>query len=91
MTNTRPALTPRQREVLELLQVWLLDHGFAPTVQEIADYFGISKTGAWQHLDALEDKGYIVRSIYRRRAIELAGDQRHVRCPHCKQGFQVPV
>jgi repressor LexA len=53
-------LTPRQAEILALIQEYISDEGYPPTRMEIADAFGFrSPNAAEEHLRALERKGYI--------------------------------
>ncbi len=53
-------LTPRQAEILALIQEYINDEGYPPTRMEIADAFGFrSPNAAEEHLRALERKGYI--------------------------------
>jgi repressor LexA len=53
-------LTPRQAEILALIQEYIYDEGYPPTRMEIADAFGFrSPNAAEEHLRALERKGYI--------------------------------
>lgn len=53
-------LTPRQAEILALIQEYISDEGYPPTRMEIAAAFGFrSPNAAEEHLRALERKGYI--------------------------------
>ncbi len=53
-------LTPRQGEILALIQEYLHDEGYPPTRMEIAAAFGFrSPNAAEEHLRALERKGFI--------------------------------
>jgi len=67
----RKELTNRQRKVLDFITSYLRDTGYPPTVREIAGEFGISSKGAYDHLIAIEKKGYIRRDPAKPRAIEL--------------------
>ena len=64
-------LTRRQREVLEFIKSYMHEHKFPPTIREIGEYFGISVRGSYDHVKALEKKGYIKCSVNRSRAIEI--------------------
>jgi repressor LexA len=53
-------LTPRQAEILALIQEYIYDEGYPPTRMEIAEAFGFrSPNAAEEHLRALERKGFI--------------------------------
>ena len=67
----RKELTNRQRKVLDFITNYLRDTGYPPTVREIAGEFKISSKGAYDHLVAIEKKGYIRRDPAKPRAIEL--------------------
>ncbi|ECT1022508.1 LexA family transcriptional regulator [Salmonella enterica] len=55
-------LTDRQQQTLDLLISFRKEHGFPPTVQEIAEMQGYrSHNAAAEHLRALERKGVITR------------------------------
>ena len=66
-------LTPRQRKIFEYIRKHITKCGYGPTVREIADEFDIvSPNGVVCHLDALVNKGFIVRKARKSRSIELS-------------------
>ncbi len=65
------AITARQREVLEFVKRYLREHHYPPTFREISRAFGISAKGAYDHVKALERKGYVALNNYRSRTIEV--------------------
>jgi repressor LexA len=65
-------LTPRRKQILEFLELYIEQHGYAPTIQEIGRHFHLSSTATvHKHLTALEQLGLIERSQHRSRAIEF--------------------
>jgi repressor LexA len=53
-------LTSRQTQVLEFINQYLEDHGYPPTVREVAGHFGFrSPRAAHDHMKALERKGHL--------------------------------
>jgi repressor LexA len=65
-------LTPRQERLLRIIEESVAKHGYAPTLQEMAQAMGIaSLQGVKDHLTALERKGYLNRFPGRRRAITV--------------------
>lgn len=55
-------LAPVQRETLEFLRNFMAEHGFAPTLKDIASHIGVkSISTAHFHLERLVDKGFIRR------------------------------
>ena len=67
-------VTKRQDEVLDFIKEFLLRNKFPPTIREIANHFEISVKGAYDHIKALEKKGFIHCNQNRSRAIEVLGD-----------------
>lgn len=66
------SLTPRQRQVLELIQRSMHEAGMPPTRQEIADELGFrSANAAEEHLRALARKGAITLLPGSSRGIQL--------------------
>ena len=67
----RKELTKRQQQVLDFIINYLKNTGYPPTVREVGNEFKISSKGAYDHLIAIEKKGYIRRSPTKPRAIEI--------------------
>lgn len=69
-------LTKRQREIYDFLRSFLDEHGYAPSLEEIADHFGLSSVATvHEHLQNLEAKGALRRDPNRSRAVELVGPE----------------
>jgi repressor LexA len=64
-------LTVRQKEVLDSIARYIDLHAYPPTIREIAESFSISIKGAYDHLKALEKKGFLRLGGNRSRALEL--------------------
>jgi len=65
-------LTKRQREILDYLQEFIQQHGYAPSLEEIGRRFNLSSLATvHKHLSNLQDKGFIRRSWNRSRSVEL--------------------
>jgi repressor LexA len=54
-------LTRRQQEVLAFMRSFSQRHGVPPTVREIGERFRVTPRAAFDHLRALERKGYLKR------------------------------
>jgi repressor LexA len=66
------ALTKRQKQILDYVDDFLGDNGYAPSFEEIAEEFGYSSLATvHEHLSNLERKGYIRKSYNESRSIEL--------------------
>ena len=65
-------LTKRQREILDYLNEFIQQHGYAPSLEEIGRRFSLSSLATvHKHLTNLEEKGFIRRSWNRSRSVEL--------------------
>jgi len=65
-------LTKRQREILDYLNDFIQQHGYAPSLEEIGRRFGLSSLATvHKHLTNLQDKGFIKRAWNRSRSVEV--------------------
>lgn len=65
-------LTKRQREILDYLNDFIHQHGYAPSLEEIGRRFGLSSLATvHKHLTNLQEKGVIRRAWNRSRSVEL--------------------
>jgi repressor LexA len=69
-------LTPRQLDVLVAIRNYRHLHGYAPTMQELADTLGTSKVTIFEHVGALERKHVIRRDKHKARSLEIISDER---------------
>jgi repressor LexA len=68
--QTRGLLTTRQEQVLAYVENRQRETGFAPTLQEAAEHFGLkSPNSIRQHLRLMEKKGFLHRVPGRSRAL----------------------
>jgi len=67
-------LTQKQQDILDFIEQFVRREGMAPTVYEIADYFGIKSATAFAHLRSLQRKGYVSRSSKARSLTLLRTD-----------------
>ncbi len=68
---TQP-LTKRQREILDYLNDFITQHGYAPSLEEIGRRFGLSSLATvHKHLTNLQGKGFIKRAWNRSRSVEV--------------------
>jgi repressor LexA len=56
---------------LEFITNFVKEKNYPPSIREIADHFQITPKGAYDHLKAIEKKGFIKTEKNRSRAIEL--------------------
>ncbi len=82
----RSSLTPKQLRILTYVRDFSRARGYAPTMQELADEFGVSKVTVFEHIAALQKKGFLKRSRHKARSLRLSGeyqfpDERPTRLP----------
>lgn len=71
-TATVETLTSRQQQVLAFVRTSTADHGYPPSIREIADAVGLSSNSSVVHqLRALESKGLLRRNGNSPRALTL--------------------
>src|SRR3989304_7132439 len=77
-------LTDRQKQIYEFLAVTVREKGYAPSIPEIGQRFKIASTrGVFDHLQALERKGYIKR--VGKRAIDIVSQSGRSALPDAKE------
>jgi repressor LexA len=68
-------ITDKQEKVLDFIRDYYLEKGFAPSLGELQEYLGTkTKRGVVVHLEALERKGFIIRTGGA-RGIQLQEDE----------------
>jgi repressor LexA len=70
-------LTRRQKQLMDYLNNYISEHGYAPTLSEVGEYFGLSSLATvHKHLHNLEQKGFIKRQHNHSRALEVSEAER---------------
>ena len=70
-------LTKRQKQLIDYLNDYISEHGYAPTLAEVGQYFGLSSLATvHKHLHNLEQKGFIKRQHNHSRALEVAASEK---------------
>jgi repressor LexA len=67
-------LTPQQIRIFRLVRDWRNTRGYSPTMQELADELGISKVTVFEHVEALVEKGALVRRPNKARSLAIADE-----------------
>ena len=70
-------LTSRQKEIFNFIRSFIKERGYPPSVREIGDHFRIYPRAAFDHLKALEKKGYLKRRSSMSRGLEILIFQQH--------------
>ena len=70
-------LTKRQKQLIDYLNNYISEHGYAPTLAEVGQYFGLSSLATvHKHLHNLEQKGFIKRQHNHSRALEVSESEK---------------
>jgi repressor LexA len=64
-------LTPRQKEIFDFVRSFIKERGYPPSVREIGEHFNIYPRAVFDHLKALEKKGYLKRRGSMSRGLEI--------------------
>ncbi len=65
-------LTKRQRQILDYLEHFIEESGYAPSYREIAEYFELSSVATVaEHIESLSVKGYLQRQTNEARSLQL--------------------
>lgn len=66
------ALTRRQKQILDYLQEYLTENGYAPSYEEIAEHFGYASLATvHEHVENLRVKGYVRKGYNESRSLEV--------------------
>jgi len=77
-------LTPKQLQLLDFVEMYIREHRYAPTLEEMARHFNISTVTVFEHMRALERKGAIRRQKHKARSIEILGQDTLLGEPHSR-------
>ncbi len=80
-------LTDKQLHILNFIKEAISDSGYPPTVREIGDKFGITVKGAYDHMKAIEKKGFIKTEHNKSRAIVIVDDDSEIK----STGISIPL
>ncbi|HEU0198237.1 MAG TPA: transcriptional repressor LexA [Nevskiaceae bacterium] len=70
------AITPTQSRILDLVRTHLAQHGYPPSLRELASAADITFAAVRKHLQKLEQEGLIELPRHTARGIRLTGDTR---------------
>ncbi len=71
-------LTIKQERIFEFIKGSIKSSGFPPTVREIGEKFNITVKGAYDHVKAIEKKGYIKTEQNKSRAIVVLNEEEEI-------------
>ena len=82
------SLTEKQKKMLDFIDDFQDKEGMAPTVYEIADYFGVKTSTVFAHLKALQRKNQISRTS---KARSIAVNRKNRAVPHMSFTLSIPL
>lgn len=72
----QPTLTRRQRQILDYYREYTSHHRISPTLEEVAQHFGLNKVTIFGHVSELERKGALKRAAKGiSRGLSVAGEE----------------
>ncbi|MBN1496547.1 MAG: transcriptional repressor LexA [Spirochaetes bacterium] len=71
-------LTDKQEKIFVFIKESIRDSGFPPTVREIGEKFHITVKGAYDHVKAIEKKGFIKTEQNKSRAIVVLNEEEEI-------------
>ncbi len=78
-------LTKRQKETYDFIAEYVGEHGYAPTLEEIGEHFGLSSPATvYKHVQQLVAKGYLRKTRHQGRGLELVESG-------TSRGFSAPI
>lgn len=69
-------LSPRQKQIFEYIKKFLKKKGYSPSLEEVGKHYRLGKSTIHQHIAALKEKGYLDKTNYQPRAIEIIKDKK---------------
>jgi repressor LexA len=83
-----PPLTRRQRQILDFYRSYVRERGLSPTLEEVAQHFGVNKVTVFGHVAELERKGVLARAAKGiSRGLQLVEDE----APELATGEEAPA
>lgn len=68
-------VTPRQLEILQFIRDFRKRHGYSPTMKEIGQHLGLTKVTVFEHVEAVEKKGLLIRGAkHKARSLQVCPD-----------------
>jgi repressor LexA len=67
--------TKKQQRILNFIQNYIEKFGYPPSYDEIAVFFKVRKPTIFDHLNALQKKGYLEKRTYRARTLVIKQDK----------------
>jgi len=76
-----PAFTRKQKEILDFVKAYRKKQGYSPSITEIAKHFRRAVGTVHEHVQKLQEGGYVKKEEHRKRGIEIPKSEQMVRIP----------
>lgn len=67
----QPGLSPAQLGVLEIIKTFISDHGYSPSLDELAGLHHTNKSNVYRHVKRLISRGYLLHLPFRQRTLTV--------------------
>ena len=85
-------LTKKQQAILVYIKAYIADHGYPPSVRDIASHFDLASAGGvHKHLKNLEERGFLALDSNISRGIRVLGDEPSPSAPVVELPFKGKV
>jgi len=74
-------LTKRKKQILDYIEKFIKREKYSPTQEEIANNFNLSLSTVHQHLEELQEKGYLSKKEQKSRSIQIEKNEKLVSIP----------
>lgn len=74
-------LTPRQKQILDFIKSYSKRHGYSPSISEIARRFKRAVGTVHEHIQKLQERGYLSKEKNKPRGIEISRLSRLIKVP----------
>lgn len=71
MKKINRSVTPKQKKVFDFIVSYTAKHGYAPSLEEIGDEYGLAISTVHQHVTALKTKGFLKRENFQPRGVSV--------------------
>lgn len=65
-------LTKKKKQILDYIEKFIKKNDYSPSIEEVGEHFGVGISTIHEHIGALKEKGYLEKTNYKARSIELA-------------------
>jgi DNA-binding FadR family transcriptional regulator len=73
MNSQNDSISPRQQQVLDILQEHFEGSDIPPTITQLSEMSGISRNTIWRAISHLASHGHLSKEIHRHGTVRLVG------------------